>query len=333
MKGTICPLSHSSLWKILLLSPHRLKKFMHVVFQSEEAQGYSLSHRVGWLGDYTAIPLSVGDEPDWLQIKQEDYICTVLHLAVWNMHDEAISVLLDEYPSLSNRANCFGVTPIHLAAWNNDITAIRKLLDVGARPSDVDITGGTALHWAAFGGSVEALRFLVESRVDIQAKMETGETALHMAAKGRCYNIIEPLIQLGVDVLARASFGGTVLQRIMHVSMDRWEDARKEAIAQLVRAEIEHQKPERLYEVPYHLDSISSPTLYLLATLSRPISTTAPSSSPPPFSNLLEVCPTNRSLAKLLGPPYSNLSILPRHQRSIRCILEFPFRGDMAHRA
>jgi ankyrin repeat protein len=133
---------------------------------------------------------------------------TTLHLAVWNMHTEAIMFLLDAPVTASkwvSAKNRWSVSSLTLAARNNDVPTITALENAGAEIWTSDEDGLTPLHWAANEGHLAAITAL-SKRADVSARDKNGRTAIHLAAsRGH----VEVINQLDGDILARDNDGHT----------------------------------------------------------------------------------------------------------------------------
>lgn len=119
-------------------------------------------HSAAWKGDLQSLKKYVDLRLPNPVLDTQEY--TALHLAVWNMHHEAVKLLLDSpiqirasevpAPMVDSRAPK-GETPLHLAVWNHDIEMVKILLQAGAKTFVSDVEGRSVMHWAAANGWVD----------------------------------------------------------------------------------------------------------------------------------------------------------------------------------
>jgi ankyrin repeat protein len=129
---------------------------------------------------------------------------TALHLATWNMHTQAIELLLRSVALdwVSAQTND-GLSALHMATLNNDITSLKVLLRSGADVSAQDRMGRTALHWAGKEGYVEIMRELEEAGAAILGSANDGFTPMDWAAKGGHVEAVQEFTKLLVNSLKK----------------------------------------------------------------------------------------------------------------------------------
>jgi ankyrin repeat protein len=147
-----------------------------------------------------------------------------LHLAVWNMHHEAVKVLLADALTGLSQIRLDGA-PLHLAVLNNDVQMIDLLLQAGVDIEDFNESGYTAMQYAAGFGLVDAITALQRAGGDVESDArpiqpegvyERGPIPMHLAARHGQVEAIKALKQLGVDVSIKSKNGWTP----MHIAAE-----------------------------------------------------------------------------------------------------------------
>ena len=189
-----------------------------------------------------------------VDINAKDYKgWTALHHASWDLHKEAVELLINEGAQINVKIPSGEETPLDLiqsrnwdrvlerqlkkkeivelllknggkhgsiygAARGGDLEAVKKFLDEGA---DINQRGhgggGTPLHCASsWSNKKEVVELLIAKGADVNAKDDQGyylETPLHKAAFWGNTEIIEFLIAKGADVNAKSSSNSTPLDK------------------------------------------------------------------------------------------------------------------------
>lgn len=151
-------------------------------------------HHAAWMGNLEFLKARAEEGVD-LTVQDRSGL-TVLHLAVWNMHANVVTWLLQSADKkLISIVGHSGTTPLHLATWNNDIDTVKSLLEAGANPSARNKDGSTPMHWASRGGHTSLIRPLKLAGAWVMETREDGSTPLHCAAKYGRVESIQKLIQ------------------------------------------------------------------------------------------------------------------------------------------
>ena len=87
---------------------------------------------------------------------------TPTHEAAEAGDTKRLEALLDKDPDLINAKNDSGIQPLHMAAWEGHDEAVTLLLDRGANIAARDSGDWTALHFAASGDHAATCRLLLE---------------------------------------------------------------------------------------------------------------------------------------------------------------------------
>lgn len=201
--------SHRDQAVITKASVHSIKRWLSSLFWDDTVPnlGGLASHYAAWTGDlaHVVVLFNIGSIRD-----ASEKLVSELHLAVWNMHTDAIKLLLSAIPS--NLLRRFkkhkqeidmeahgGWTPLHLAAWNDDVETIKLLLSKGANINATDHRGWRAIHWAAASESLEAIKILGEKDTHISVQPKTELTPSRIAIEYSRGGAIKPLIRAGSD--------------------------------------------------------------------------------------------------------------------------------------
>jgi cytohesin len=109
---------------------------------------------------------------------------TPLELAAWNMHFEAVKLLLDSAAEFTVlRDPIRRTTPLHFAAGNDDIRTLQLLLAYDFNVDSPDQRGQTPLHWAAARGHSECVIMLLEAGANMSLLSNEGLTPLVTALR------------------------------------------------------------------------------------------------------------------------------------------------------
>ncbi len=106
---------------------------------------------------------------------------SLLILACYYGHDDAVKTLLAQHKTLINTRNKMGFTALTGAAYKGYIGIVKQL---AAKKADLDVAnerGQTPLMFAAMFGRTEVVRYLIDQKVNLQAKDDAGKTARDLA--------------------------------------------------------------------------------------------------------------------------------------------------------
>jgi ankyrin repeat protein len=181
---------------------------------------------------------------------------TILHIAVRNRADQAITTKILDKNAAVNARNKEGNTALHIAVVNNDESSGNLLIARGAdifAPNSTsesplylafhsagsvrewmlnektlearDGLGNTALHYVAQWKLAQHVPLVVKRGARLEAANATGETPLFWAARADSPETVEALLKQGALITARDSLGNSALH-----SAVRW-NAQKAAPA------------------------------------------------------------------------------------------------------
>eukprot|EP00004_Rigifila_ramosa_P017093 TRINITY_DN4123_c0_g1_i3.p1 TRINITY_DN4123_c0_g1~~TRINITY_DN4123_c0_g1_i3.p1 ORF type:complete len:677 (+),score=119.89 TRINITY_DN4123_c0_g1_i3:326-2356(+) len=206
-------------------------------------KGRTVLHLAAMTGNEKCVKLLVDSGGNSLNVHQDKFGMTALHVAVLFGKINTATLLAKEVPVLVNLRDQLGCTPFYHACTMEDqetaITLTSMLLEQRANPSvpasngmqaihaavaqkrektiahllgkcglDVDAPGGneklTPLHMCAAIGNVEMIETLVvRYRASLTAESKDGKTALHLATLSGQAAAVAKLIELGADVGGR----------------------------------------------------------------------------------------------------------------------------------
>ena len=106
---------------------------------------------------------------------------TLLILAAYHTHPEAVKVLLDQDKTPIEAKNKMGFTALTGAAYRGNLPIVKQLAAKGARLDAANGKGQTPLMYASMFGRAEVVAYLVEKKADLDAKDGEGRTALDLA--------------------------------------------------------------------------------------------------------------------------------------------------------
>lgn len=112
---------------------------------------------------------------------------TALHLAVQNLHEEVVQVLLSTLQVSRNKNAQLRWTTQQLTVLVNT----------------QDDSGQTALHLAAASGQEAIVGMLLERDIDLELEDNNGCKALHLAGLHGHDTIVELLVNKGADINSR----------------------------------------------------------------------------------------------------------------------------------
>ena len=106
---------------------------------------------------------------------------TLLILAAYHTHPEAVKVLLDQEKTPIEAKNKMGFTALTGAAYRGNLPIVKQLAAKGAKLDSANARGQTPLMYAAMFGRAEVVAYLIEKKADLNAKDSEGRTALELA--------------------------------------------------------------------------------------------------------------------------------------------------------
>lgn len=129
---------------------------------------------------------------------------TPLHLAAFNMHLEAVQVLL-EHGADVNSQNDVGKTPLYEALFHVGfslekkvaIDIMRRLLEHGADTNIRDRGHSTLLHRVSSQGWFEVARLLLRYGAKVDAKDGEGRTPFEIASSNGYHEMKKLLLEYG----------------------------------------------------------------------------------------------------------------------------------------
>jgi ankyrin repeat protein len=108
---------------------------------------------------------------------------TLLILAAYHRHADAVKVILDQEKTPVEARNKMGFTALTGAAYRGDLPIVKQLAEKGAKLDTANAKGQTPLMYAAMFGRTEVVKYLVEKKVDLTRKDDQGHTALDLAVQ------------------------------------------------------------------------------------------------------------------------------------------------------
>ena len=158
------------------------------------------THFAAWSGDYEVLQAQIrlGLEVS----KPDKYGWTPLHLAVWNMHTEFVTLLLSSQamtrwrrvrPRYIDALSWDGWSALHLCAWNNDTNLVEILIQANANVSVRDVRRWTPIHWAAANNGAGVIGLLIKAGASHSTLAISGTVAMHLAVEYGHVKVIETL--------------------------------------------------------------------------------------------------------------------------------------------
>ena len=177
---------------------------------------------MGWSGDKELLEIFIRHGED-IPVQTSDG-CTLLCLAVANMHTEVAEELLLSFvnpESYVSVINPDGNSPLHMVAANADTHMIRLLAASGADVALKNKNGTQAIHWAAAcNADLGTIKILQEVGADINLKDRFGRTVLNLAAQQDKVATLKYLKDMGLDVRAKDRDGITPLHLAAHTGVE-----------------------------------------------------------------------------------------------------------------
>ena len=122
-----------------------------------------------------------------------------------------IGVLLDEHPSLIDKANEYGMTPLLYAIYRNQPSVVSLLLQKGATTVMHHPRGASPLTLSILENQPLVARTLLEHGAAVDQEDIYRATPLMYAAQHGRYEIAALLLEKGANIEARDAEGETVL--------------------------------------------------------------------------------------------------------------------------
>ena len=131
-------------------------------------------------------------------------------VAAGNCHATSLFLEAGVNPELANER---GWTPIMLAVFNGHDEVISLLIKHKGNVHAHDLHNNTPLHWCADVGQMACAKLLIENSAEIDARNESNFTPLHMAVVKRHLGVILLLLDSGANFDAVMGDGSTALHK------------------------------------------------------------------------------------------------------------------------
>jgi ankyrin repeat protein len=136
---------------------------------------------------------------------------SAIHDAVNDNNLEAVTVLLDDDPTIINDRDADGMTPLSLAAINGNYDIAKELLERNADIHIGDLDNSQPIHLAAISGNIQIAELLLASGAGVNEQDNNGATPLGFAAGRRHIDMVRYLLERNADVGIRNTRGMTPL--------------------------------------------------------------------------------------------------------------------------
>lgn len=135
------------------------------------------------LGRADLLAKEIGRDPTVVAAWSHDGF-TLLHLAAFFGHEDAVSLLLDRDAEVGTVSrNAMGVTPLHSAVAGDHAAVARLLVERGADVNASQQGGWTPLHSAAANGNADLVDYLLAKGAERDAVQDEGRTAADLAGE------------------------------------------------------------------------------------------------------------------------------------------------------
>lgn len=162
--------------------------------------GYAPIHAATYARAINVLKLLVNLNVTNVNIQNETYGFTALHMAALNGFDDCARIILQN-PNCNQRiSDKKGRLALHIAAQHGYPNVIEVLLEHGGVTvnSRTDY-GATALHVAVLANQVETVKYLLARKdMDVEAVTLADETALHCAARSRSEECAALILERGI---------------------------------------------------------------------------------------------------------------------------------------
>ena len=133
------------------------------------------------IGDVATLSKAIDSDPSVLTRWSHDGF-TLLHLAAFFGHDDAVRLLLSHDADVSIVSqSSMRVTPLHSAVAGDHAAVARRLVESGADVNARQSGGWTPLHSAAANGDEELVQYLLDKGASIDAAQDDGHTPADLA--------------------------------------------------------------------------------------------------------------------------------------------------------
>ena len=136
---------------------------------------------------------------------------SAIHDAVNDNNLEAVTVLLDDDPTIINDRDADGMTPLNLAAINGNYDIAEELLERNADIHIGDLDNSQPIHLAAISGNIQIAKALLANGAGVNEQDNNGATPLGFAAGRRHIDMVRYLLERDADVGIRNTQGMTPL--------------------------------------------------------------------------------------------------------------------------
>ena len=120
---------------------------------------------------------------------------TLLILASYHTHLDAVKLILDQPKTPIEAKNKMGFTALTGAAYRGNLPIVKQLAAKGARLDTSNDRGQTPLMFAALFGRTEVVAFLVRNKVDLHRQDSQGRTALALAEQQDRKDVVALLLE------------------------------------------------------------------------------------------------------------------------------------------
>ena len=176
--------------------------------------GYGPIHAATYARSINVLELLVACKDVNINLQNETYGFTALHMAALNGFGDCARVLL-KHANINQRiSDKKGRLPLHIAAQHGYANVIEVFLaNGGVTVNSRTDYGATPLHVAVLANEIETVEYLLSKEgIDVDAKTLADETAMHCAARSRSQECAQLILAHGVkDINTRDRDGWTPL--------------------------------------------------------------------------------------------------------------------------
>lgn len=122
---------------------------------------------------------------------------TLMHMAAFMNDIQALEVFILAGGDVNVRDEEYEDTPLHIAAWEGNLEIARVLIKEGSSINSLNNSLSTPLHYAVFNDHLQLVKELIKSGADVSLSTKDGKTAYQISIDKGHNEITKILLENG----------------------------------------------------------------------------------------------------------------------------------------